>query len=81
MMNLQEAIETVMRQGQRETEDVLIMQKRGYHKGPSPLIAAFKDDHEILRLEIDIDNTKQVMRDGFLYSPLCMVPSVLFMIK
>lgn len=75
MINMQQAMMEGFRQGQRETEMRLVMMKGlSGQVGPHPLEAPFANDREMLKLEIDVNRLKQVMRDGYFRSPLCFMP-------
>ena len=77
MFNQQQMIQEVMRRGQAEVEQSYVMMKAfsgGGGFAQNPLIQAFEHDRTVLELEVDAGALKQNVFNGYLGSPLCIMP-------
>ena len=75
--NQQAMIQEVMRRGQAEVEQSYVMMKAFSGGGgfmANPLIQAFANDRPVMQLEIDVAALKTNVWNGYLGSPLCLMP-------
>ena len=64
-----------VRQGQAETENRLVMMKAMQGSmggtGENPLNEFFANDKEVMRLDIDLSKTKELIKNSYFSSPFC----------